>query len=223
MSSNSSVCPPRYSALISADIHISSVMLAENISVAPWDHSGHHDEFTNRLDCKLFCCFVKGVYCLSRLLDMITNCTNKGFVPPKFPLCFHKLAGVTATRIPKLLVCVEEPVSSIGWSRVPCDCPWFARLQHILQATWFDKLCTPTSSVRYCLHYWPFWSWQESNSGQLISSQLVDPFNFLSKYLVFFADFRAFRVFPLRPSCFSPMICFSLEQLHQCSVCGPAN
>jgi hypothetical protein len=35
MSSNSSVCPPRYSALISADVHTSSVMLAENISVAP--------------------------------------------------------------------------------------------------------------------------------------------------------------------------------------------
>jgi hypothetical protein len=57
----------------------------------------------------------------------------------------------------------------------------------------------------------------------LISSQLLDPFNFLSRYLVFFADFRAFRVFPLRPSCFSPMICFSLEQLHQCSVCRPAH
>lgn len=86
--------------------------------------------------------------------------------PNGFLLSVVFLAGVTATWIPKLLVCLEEPVSTISWSRVPYNCPWYARLQYLLQAHRCGKLWPPTCAVRCRVHHWPLWSWQESDSGQ---------------------------------------------------------
>lgn len=86
--------------------------------------------------------------------------------PNGFLLSVVFLAGVTATWIPKFLVCLEEPVSTISWSRVPCNCPWYARLQYLLQAHRCSKLWPQTGAVRCCVHHWPLWSWQESDSGQ---------------------------------------------------------
>lgn len=74
-------------------------------------------------------------------------------------------SGDFDTWLSKLLVCVEESISSVVRSRVPHNSPGFARLQLLLQAEGRSKLQPKTGAVRYCVPDWQVQWWQASHGG----------------------------------------------------------